>query len=172
MASKRRLNVPDKKAKPDQQNGDREQLSLVPGGAEYRRREAVKDGLDPKDFITDDATVSEGDDKRPDEVQEAPAEPEHTAELAETLSREAQIQRQKDGIVARNKYRLQMAKANLTHQALDIAAEIAAETPCECDDLKVQKAAAACKLDLPDVLNDGVSQDEYVSRSIDRYCGG
>ena len=166
---RRRPALPGVRRPSDHWNEDKEQISLAPGSAEYEEYVRDRAGIDEEDFVPTTAPLDVGDERRPDEVVEAPVQPEHTAELAADLAASAAAQRALDAEVAARKYRRQMSKAAQTPRLVREAAAEAAKTETTADDERVRRVARACPLSLPEVQDDGVGPDDYIPRSMARY---
>lgn len=166
---KRRLTYPDGRPPVDHWNEDKEQISLAPGSKEYEEYVRDRLGVDEENFVQDDARMDVGDERRPDDVRDAPAESEHTSSLAGELGAAAQAQRLADAETARRKYRRQMSKVTQRGALVNVARAMAAETPGTEDDARVERMAGTCAMSLPEVQNDGVGQDDYIPRSLERY---
>lgn len=169
VSRRRRPALPGVRRPSDHWNEDKEQISLALGSAEYEEYVNDRAGVDDRDFVPGAEPRDEGDERRPDEVVDAPAQPEHTAELAAELAADAAAQRAADALVAERKYRRQMSKATQTGRMVREAMAAAALTETRADDERVRRAARACPMSLPDVQDDGVGPDDYVPRAMRRY---
>lgn len=167
-----RDSVPDKRLlhrRDTWSNGSKEQMSLQPGSAEYKEYVRDKAGVQEEDFVQDDGVIDKNDERTSDEAQEAPPEPEHVAELAESLRRQAgRGQAVVDG-TTRTKYRRRMSKEVQVGSVREAMVAAASETETKDDDEAAKRFSRRNSDDLPQIHDDGVSADEFLPRCFEKY---
>lgn len=151
-------------------NDDKEQISLGMGTGEYRELVRDRSGVSEGDFVPEDPVLDAGEDRRPDEAQVPVTEEPHVAELAADLKEAAEAQAVVSAETSRRKYRRVMSKEQKIPELRETAMAAAAETPEKDDDKRAAGIRDAS--DVPDpVYDDGVSQDEFVPRSMRHLFG-
>ena len=150
----------------DTGDGRKEQLSLELGSAEYRERQRDLAGVDEGKFVQRaDGQLDPDLERTPDEIQDAPTEPEHVATLAEQVRGRNDIQEKQADDVQLQKTVRRMAKITGFGVVKKAAMVIAAATPEPEDDEAVRQARVDS---IPDVIyDDGVTQHNYTKEALE-----
>ena len=150
-------------------NESKEQMSLQMGSDEYKAYVRDQAGIDEDAFVKDDGVLQAGDERTPEEVQEAPPEPEHVAELAESLRQQSGRTRRSADQTVQMKYRRRMSKEVQVPDMKAAMIEAAAQTETKVDDAIAKQVSRRNSDDLPQIHDDGVSADEFVPRCFRKY---
>ena len=164
------------------QNTDKNESSLALGSAGYREYLEDKAGIDDTMVIGGAPALEAGgpighmeidEDVRreSDEYQATKASPEgeHAQVLSGELRAAAQEQRDSDVSTAVRKYRSRMAKLDKYGDVMKAVRRQAAATEPTADDENVEKLSRRDCDDMPEILNDGITADDFTPKSFRKY---
>lgn len=164
------------------QNTDKNESSLALGSAGYREYLEDKAGIDEKMVVggvqalesggpVGHMEINEDARRESDEYQATKDLPagEHVQVLSGELREAAQEQRDSDASVAVRKYRSRMAKLDKYGDVMKAVRRQAAATDTLADDEKVEKLSKRDCDDMPEILNDGITADDFTPRSFRKY---
>lgn len=164
------------------QNTDKNESSLALGSAGYREYLEDKAGIDEKMVVGGSPALESGGPlghmeidenvrRESDEYQATKALPEaeHVQVLSGDLRDAAQAQRDSDSATSVRKYRNRMAKLDKYGDVMKAMRRQAAITETTEDDDKVEKLSKRDCDDMPEILNDGITADDFTPRSFRKY---